>query len=231
MDAFDPFADRMREAGLPPVAVETFRLHYETLRSGSGGRIGRPEIGPVDDVPHAGDLSRHRAAGRAALDRTVVIKLNGGLGTSMGMRQAKSLLRVKDDFSFLDIIVRQVLHLRAAHGARLPLVLMNSFRTRDDSLALLARYPDLASDLPADFLQHKVPKILADGLGPVEWPADPDHEWCPPGHGDLYVALQTSGLLEALRAGGYRHAFVSNADNLGAVVDPDILGWLSEEEV
>lgn len=231
MDTFDPFAARMREAGLPAVAIEAFRQHYEALRAGRSGRMGRPEIGPVDEVPDAGDLSRHRAAGHAALDRTVVIKLNGGLGTSMGMRRAKSLLRVKDDLSFLDIIARQVLHLRAAHRARLPLVLMNSFRTRDDSLAALSRYPDLASDLPADFLQHKVPKILADSLEPVVWPADPEHEWCPPGHGDLYVALQTSGLLEALLAAGYRHAFVSNADNLGAVVDPDILGWLSDEEI
>ena len=71
---------------------------------------------------------------------------------------------------------------------------MNSFRTREESLEILGRYPDLAVDgLPLDFLQNKEPKLRADDLGPVEWPEDPDLEWCPPGHGDVYVALQTTG--------------------------------------
>jgi UTP--glucose-1-phosphate uridylyltransferase len=108
---------------------------------------------------------------------------------------------------------------------------MNSFRTRDDSLAALRKYPDLASDLPADFLQHRVPKILAADLSPAGWPRDPAHEWCPPGHGDIYTALVSSGTLDALLARGYEYAFVSNADNLGAVLDLEILGWFAREEL
>jgi UTP--glucose-1-phosphate uridylyltransferase len=110
-----------------------------------------------------------------------------------------------------------------------PLILMNSFRTRDDSLAALAAYPELDAGLPADFLQHKVPKIRVDDFSPAEWPAAPEHEWCPPGHGDLYTALVTSGLLDTLLARGLEYAFVSNSDNLGAVPDLGILGWLAEE--
>src|SRR5207244_8696148 len=106
-----------------------------------------------------------------------VIKLNGGLGTSMGMTRAKSLLEVKDGQTFLDLIARQVLELRERSGARLPLVLMNSFATRDDSLAALERYPDLSAGLPADFVQNKVPKIRAEDLEPVSWDADPALEW------------------------------------------------------
>jgi UTP--glucose-1-phosphate uridylyltransferase len=230
-DPFAPFEARMRGAGCPPAAIESFRHYYAELRAGQTGMLSRREIGPVSDVPRADDLARHRAAGLASFDRTVVVKLNGGLGTSMGMTKAKSLLPVKGDQTFLDVIARQVLHLRRAHRCRLPLVLMNSFRTQADSLAALARHPELASDVPADFLQNKVPKVRADDLSPVEWPADPDHEWCPPGHGDLYVALVSSGMLEKLLAAGYRYAFVSNADNLGAVPDPGILGWLAEEEI
>ena len=109
-----------------------------------------------------------------SLERVVVLKLNGGLGTSMGMTRAKSLLEVKDGQTFLDVIVRQVLHLRERHGAAIPLLLMNSFATRDDTLAALRRYPELEVDgLPLDFVQGKVPKLLADGFEPVEWPADP----------------------------------------------------------
>ena len=85
--------------------------------------------------------------------------------------------------------------------------------------------------MPADFLQNKVPKLTADGLEPVEWPADPGLEWAPPGHGDLYTALVTSGMLDELLDHGYRYAFVSNSDNLGAVLEPRILEWVAREEI
>src|SRR5690606_26124214 len=144
-----------------------------------------------------------------------VIKLNGGLGTSMGMDRAKSLLCVRRGLSFLDIIARQVLELRKRYDAPLPLIFMNSFRTSEDTLAALARYEDLpVGDLPLEFLQRKQPKLLVDGLAPVSWPADPALEWCPPGHGDIYTALLDTGLLERLAAAGYQHVFVSNSDNL-----------------
>jgi UTP--glucose-1-phosphate uridylyltransferase len=108
---------------------------------------------------------------------------------------------------------------------------MDSYRTRADSLAALARYPDLAADVPLDFLQHREPRIRADDLTPVDWPADPELEWAPPGHGDLYPALRSSGMLAALLDRGYRYAFASNADNLGAVLDPALLAWFAAEEV
>jgi UTP--glucose-1-phosphate uridylyltransferase len=143
----------------------------------------------------------------------------------MGMTTAKSLLTVKDGLSFLDVIARQIEALGNRFGCAVPLVLMNSFRTRDDSLAVLARYGKLSSDLPPDFLQHKVPRIRADDLTPVEWPSEPAYEWAPPGHGDIYTALLSSGMLDRLLDAGHRTAFVSNADNLGALLDLDLLGW------
>ena len=96
-----------------------------------------------------------------AIRKTAVIKLNGGLGTSMGMDRAKSLLCVRRGLSFLDIIARQVLHLRKEYDATLPLIFMNSFRTSADTMAALARYEDLPVDgLPLEFLQNKEPKLL-----------------------------------------------------------------------
>ena len=218
----------MRAENLPALAIETFRHYWELLRDGETGHLSRTDIRPVDSLPDSEELGAHAPRGKEALGRTVVLKLNGGLGTSMGMDRAKSLLEVRNGDSFLDRTVKQLLHLRREHGAPLPLVLMNSFRTRGDSLAALARYPELDVGLPLDFLQHKVPKVRADDLSPVEWPADPALEWCPPGHGDLYTALRTSGLLTTLRARGFEYAFVSNADNLGAVLDLPILGWFAE---
>ena len=228
---FAPFAEKMRDAGLPEPAIRTFELYLSQLAAGERGTLSEREIEPVDDLPTSDGLGRFAEAGRAALHRTVVVKLNGGLGTTMGMRKAKSLLPVKAELTFLDVIARQVLHLRRRHESRVPLLLMDSFRTRADSLAALAKYDGLAGDFPLDFLQHKVPRVSAADLSPVRWPADPDLEWCPPGHGDLYLALETSGLLAGLRDEGFRYAFVSNADNLGASLDLPILGWFAEERL
>jgi UTP--glucose-1-phosphate uridylyltransferase len=231
-DPFAPFAAKMTAAGEPDVAIRNFRHYYELLRGGQQGKVGEDEIRPVHDVTDVSALERHREAGRAALAKAVVLKLNGGLGTSMGMTKAKSLLTAKDGLSFLDIIVRQTLHLRRTFGVRLPLVLMNSFRTREDCRRVLAQYPDLVTDgVPIDFLQHKVPRIRKDDLTPVAWPQEPEHEWCPPGHGDIYPALVTSGLLDALLTRGFEYVFVSNSDNLGAVLDVDILGYMATENV
>ena len=108
---------------------------------------------------------------------------------------------------------------------------MNSFYTHDESLKALAHHDGLAADVPPDFVQHKEPKIRVDDLMPVQWPDDPSLEWCPPGHGDLYTALLTSGLLDALLDRGYRYAFVSNSDNLGAVLEPRILAWIARERI
>lgn len=229
--AFAPFAARMAADGQPPIAIHSFQHYYRSLVDGATGMIDGADALPVDDLPDAERLEGYWEAGRDALDSTVIIALNGGLGTSMGMRGPKSLIPVRDGITFLDLVARQVLHMRRETGARLPLVLMNSFNTRQESLAALARYPDLERDVPLDFLQHRVPKVSVGDLSPAEWPADPEKTWCPPGHGDLYPALRSSGMLDALLAAGYQHAFVSNVDNLGAVLDLDLLGYVTAERV
>jgi UTP--glucose-1-phosphate uridylyltransferase len=221
--------EKMRREGVGDAAIQAFADAYERLQGGETGVLPEAELEPVDEIPDADELPEADAG--EALDRAVVIKLNGGLGTSMGMTGPKSLVEVKDGLTFLDIIVHQVLGLRERSGARVPLVLMNSFSTRDASLQALERHDGIRADVPLDFVQNKVPKLLADGLEPAEWPDDPALEWAPPGHGDLYAALVTSGMLDELLDRGYRYAFVSNADNLGAVLDPRILAWVAAEEV
>jgi UTP--glucose-1-phosphate uridylyltransferase len=217
--------EKMRAAGVPEVAIDTFAHYYRQLEAGETGMIRESSIEPVSELPNAAQLPDPPDGGRAALDKAVMIKLNGGLGTSMGMTKAKSLLEVKDGLSFVDIVVRQVLELRREHDARLPLLLMDSFSTQEDTLAALERYPDLKTDLPLDFLQNKEPKIRVDDLMPVQWAPDPELEWAPPGHGDIYTALMTSGTLDALLERGYEAAFISNSDNLGAVLDPKLLAY------
>jgi UTP--glucose-1-phosphate uridylyltransferase len=218
----------MLAGGVHPRAVSVFEHYYRELESGATGMIAESDIDPLVDPPRLLDLDVDADAARAAMQQMVVIKLNGGLGTSMGMDRAKSLLPVRDGRTFLDLIVEQVRRARSTSGVELPLILMNSFRTREDSLATLAAYSDLqVRGLPLDFVQNREPKLRADDLTPVQWPADPSLEWCPPGHGDLYTALEVSGLLDSLLEAGFRYASVSNSDNLGAAPDPRIVGWFA----
>ena len=221
--------EKMRAAGVADVAIATFAEQYGQLVGGERGLLPDSELEPAGEVASLEGLE-HSGEAADALDRTVVIKLNGGLGTSMGLSRPKSLIEVKQGLSFLDLIVRQTLALRRRHDVRLPLVLMNSFSTREQTLDALERHPELAVDVPPDFLQNMEPKLRAEDLHPVEWPDNPGLEWCPPGHGDLYAALQASGMLAELRERGYEYAFVSNSDNLGAVLDERILAWFAAEE-
>lgn len=217
---FSPFAAKMREEHLPEIAIENFRRYYEQLVAGRTGYLPESDIRPVETLPDVENFDDKLVElGRSVTRSVVMLKLNGGLGTSMGLQKAKSLLTVKDDLSFLDSIVLQAIQLDV------PLVLMNSFATREDSLAVISGHPELKQEIPFDFLQHKVPKVIQSDLSPAEFPENRDLEWCPPGHGDIYTALITSGALQRFLKKGFRYAFVSNADNLGAFLDPKILGY------
>jgi UTP--glucose-1-phosphate uridylyltransferase len=230
--AEDRAVAKLEADGAAAVTVAAFRQRLRALHAPDAGLLAGDELEPLGELPALDDLPvPSPAAARKVLDRVVVLKLNGGLGTSMGLSAPKSLIEVKPGHSFLDVIARQVLALRGRHGARLPLVLMSSAATRAPSLRALARHPALAADVPPDFLQSREPKLLADGHEPVTWPADPDLEWCPPGHGDVYASLGASGMLGALLGAGYRWAFVSNSDNLGALVEPRIAAWVAAEAV
>ena len=223
---FTPFATRMQAEGLPDIVIRTFEHYYHQLASGETGLISESTIEPVVELPGTDALSEEmKDAGTSALPKAILLKLNGGLGTSMGLQKAKSLLPIKNGLTFLDIIAKQ------AETSGTPLVLMDSYSTSEDSLAALENYPELHGDIPLDFLQHKVPKIVSHDFSPAVHETKPELTWCPPGHGDIYTALITSGMLEKLLEAGYCYAFVSNSDNLGAVIDPAILGYFATKNL
>merc|ERR1719454_2148747 len=162
------------------------------------------------------------------LQQTVILKLNGGLGTGMGLDKAKSLLPVTGDNTFLDLIAKQVDWMKKKYECNLNFMLMNSFSTSEDTKAALSKYPDLGTGSDLEFGQNKAPKVTKEDLTPATWPAGPDNEWCPPGHGDLYPAMLGSGTLDKLLGKGLQYAFISNSDNLGATMDLKILTYFVE---
>lgn len=220
---------KMQRSDIGSSAIESFSHYYRQLVNGQVGTIREDEISPLSEVPALRDITVDDASGKDALAKTVIIKLNGGLGTSMGLDGPKSLLEVRDGLTFLDISVRQVLAARKQYGVKLPMIFMHSFATRRACLDALEKYPELPVDgLPIDFEQSSEPKLDALDLSPIDWPKDPALEWCPPGHGDIYPSLRDSGVLDQLIEAGYRYAAVSNVDNLGAGPDIRLAGWFAE---
>jgi len=225
MGTFAAFEQKMAAAGMGEAAIRAFRRNYEALLRDESGMIPEEAIVPVENLESLGRMAGGLPAGAELLAQAVVIKLNGGLGTGMGLQGPKSLLEVRHGITFLDLMARQILDLRRACGMPVRLLLMNSFSTSADTLAHLQRYraEGLADPAEVEFMQNRIPKIDAATMAPVKWPADSELEWCPPGHGDLYCALVGSGWLERLLDEGVKYAFISNSDNLGAVLDPAIL--------
>jgi len=217
------FAAKMAQAGLNPLVIDTFAHYYRRLVGGETGLIHDADIRPIplDEIPKTANLGGYAAAGRHALSRAVRIVLNGGLGTSMGLLGPKSLLKVKQRLSFLEIILRQ------AELGQTRLAMMNSFNTHTATLSEVTKLKP--SRPPLFFLQHKFPKILQGKLAPVSWPPNRELEWNPPGHGDVYAALFASGMLQKLLEEGVRYAFICNSDNLGAGVDESLLGYFAEK--
>ena len=216
------FIEKMEKAGLAPAVIETFSHYYRQVVAGETGLMPESDITTVapEEVQAADTLESYRDAGQKALSKSAIIVLNGGLGTSMGLTRAKSLIKVKDGLSFLEIKVRQAEKM----GARL--VLMNSFNTHADTLKALDNMSGALE--PLCFMQNKFPKITRDDFSPALWPQNPDLEWNPPGHGDIYMALYASGLLEQLLEQGISYAFIANSDNLGATLDPSLLGYFAK---
>jgi UTP--glucose-1-phosphate uridylyltransferase len=221
--------EKMREAGQPEEAVRSFRRNYERVDAGESAYLPSQELEPVSGVA-AFDALDETDPGEV-LQHVAVIKLNGGLATTMGLQHPKSLLEAREGHTFLDVIIGQLLALRERYDVRLPLVLMNSESTQAETDKALEAHPELDVGLPLVFMQSMIPKLEAETLAPVSWPPDPSLEWCPPGHGDVYGALRRSGVLEKLLGAGFRFAMISNSDNLGALVDPRIPAHMAAREI
>ena len=153
------------------------------------------------------------------LKKLAVIKLNGGLGTSMGCEGPKSLIRVTKTKRFIDFIVDQQHHYNQAYSIDIPLLMMNSF------------YTDLAMEKEGvdSFLQHRIPRIAEKDLTPLETKTLAD--WTPPGHGNIYLVLYESGILDDLLDQGKEILFISNSDNLGATIDEALCEYMLEKKL
>jgi len=184
-------------------------------------RLPKDAIKAYNDLP----VETEKERVREMLNSLVVIKLNGGLGTSMGCSGPKSVIPVRSDLTFLDLTVQQIEYLNKTYDANVPLVLMNSFNTDEDTMKIIKKYSGLKITIKT-FNQSKFPRINKESLMPIAKSCRTEDDleaWYPPGHGDFYQSFSNSGLLEQFVDEGKKYCFISNIDNLGATVDINIL--------
>lgn len=228
-DTADRIRQKMEDKGVMNSAILAFLRAHRLIASGSKGEVSESEITSAQSVTDYGELVTESDFDPDLLAQTVVIKLNGGLGTSMGLEKVKSLLEVRPGVAFLDLMSSQILSLRKSSGADVRFLLMNSKASSDDTGEYLSKsVPEIGDPSDLELLQNWAPKLERDSLEPVSHPQNPDLEWCPPGHADVYPTLEGSGWLDRLLADGVKYAFISNSDNLGAVLDPTLLSFFAK---
>jgi len=229
----DSFKEKFEKEQIPSCIQDLFRYYYDFIQHPESQTvISEDEINPIraQEITYYGETESYQPRGIEALPHTAILKLNGGLGTSMGLHKAKSLVPVKDDQTFLDITAGQINYFHRKFRCNTPVIFMNSFSTEEDTLEKLKEFPELKTDIPFSFVQHKFPKISQKDLQPVSYPQNPTLEWNPPGHGEIYTSLYTTGMLDTLLEKGFRYLFVSNCDNLGATLDEKILGYFAKHD-
>jgi len=191
-------------------------------------KLPQESIQPYSHLPAPGT----KEAVKELLDKMVVIKLNGGLGTSMGCSGPKSVIPVRNDLTFLDLTVQQIEYLNKKYDSDVPLVLMNSFNTDEDTMKIIRKYAGFKVKIKT-FNQSRYPRINKESLMPVPRSCHTEDDieaWYPPGHGDFYQSFANSGLLSEFVEEGKVHCFISNIDNLGATVDLNILNFIHTEQ-
>jgi UTP--glucose-1-phosphate uridylyltransferase len=188
------------------------------------GVVEPPRAGDIGELPAAGspECLRLEAVGADALRRgeCALCVLAGGMATRMG-GVVKALVEALPGRTFLDLRLAEQAALGARMGCKPPLWLMTSAAT-DQAIRETLRDRLAAGDV-AVFSQYLSLRLTPDGdlfLDPDGLPSE-----YAPGHGDLPDALRESGLLDAFVARGGRVVMVANLDNLGATLDPVLLGW------
>lgn len=171
-------------------------------------------------------------ASKNLLNKLAVLKLNGGLGTTMGLSGPKSAIKIKNNMNFIDMVVKQLKSINRKYNASVPLILMNSFNTDERTEKMVSKYSDV--DIQT-FNQAQYVKINEENLLPMnlafEKSKDSKKAFYPPGHGDLLTSINTSGILDKLLEQGVEYLFISNIDNLAATVDINILKFITENKI
>ncbi len=233
----DKIDSRMKSFLLPELLIQDYLNKVKKVYNGERGfvnfqnlkELSSEDIIDLEKLPFQIDYKSEIT--KEIVKKIAIIKLNGGLGTSMGLNKAKTLLKIKENYTFLDIILKQIRFLRKQTEVDVPLIFMNSYNTSYDTLNYSdVKFINHQNGFPVEFIQNRVPRIRQDNLEPFGDGNSPK-DWCPPGHGDIFLSLKISGILDLLLQKGIEYIFISNGDNLGAIFEPSIMAYLIDQKL
>jgi UTP--glucose-1-phosphate uridylyltransferase len=213
--------------GFDPERFESLRTR---VAAGQLTRSSNVVAGPVEP-PRADDVTRLPEPGTQAWSeaqsvgleaiasgRVAQIVLAGGMATRFG-GVVKGTINALHGRSFLEWKLGETARLAAEIQAEIPIALMTSFATDEETRAHVAMH-----DLPDPMWFSQFVSLRLTPAGELFKEHDGSPSLYGPGHGDLFESVRLSGTLAALRQRGVELACVSNVDNLGARIDPVVVG-------
>ncbi|CAN1226243.1 UTP--glucose-1-phosphate uridylyltransferase [Linum grandiflorum] len=157
------------------------------------------------------------------LDKLVVVKLNSTLGTAVGFNGPKSMIDVRDGVTSLDLLVNQIQNLNQKYGSDIPLVLINSARTHDDTSKVLEQYSTSNIDI--------LPVQQGQQLGESPDVLENENKLYASDQAAALRSLIDSGALDVLLAKGKEYVLVVSPDNSAVAVDAKILNHLITNKI
>ncbi|KAL9437861.1 hypothetical protein AB3S75_023685 [Citrus x aurantiifolia] len=203
-------------------------------KKGNGEKVGlietKREIDSKDEilvVPYdsLASISEDIAETKKLLDKLVVVKFNGALGTNMGFSGPKSAIEVKNNLTPLDLMVDQVESLNSKYGCNVPLLLMDTAETQDHVQKVLEKYSNSKVDIHSLSLSQQPHEKSFEGH------SRKDKLYPSSDHSVVFLSLMKSGTLDLLLVQGKEYALVVDSDNVAAVADPKIFNHLIQNQI
>lgn len=203
-------------------------------KKGNGEKVGlietKREIDSKDEilvVPYdsLASISEDIAETKKLLDKLVVVKFNGALGTNMGFSGPKSAIEVKNNLTPLDLMVDQVESLNSKYGCNVPLLLMDTAETQDHVQKVLEKYSNSKVDIHSLSLSQQTHEKSFEGH------SRKDKLYPSSDHSVVFLSLMKSGTLDLLLVQGKEYALVVDSDNVAAVADPKIFNHLIQNQI
>lgn len=236
MQKLQPFIKKMLDEQPPlhPTAINQFSDLFFQLELGLKNSFTSKDLMPVSlkdpvMIPFE-EVQNFNYVGNNLIDQLVVLKLNGGLGTTMGCTFAKSCITIDTEksWTFLHYIQHQIDSFNKIRQTHIPIWYLNSYKTHRETEKVLG------ANQFNSLIQNKFPRIdnsLPFQRIPFTYPNEPEEDWNPPGHGDIYTVMEISNWLTDQLKANKKFVFISNSDNLGATPDLGILGLMAARNI
>ncbi len=210
---------------------DRFRADQATIVSGELTTSSATVTGTIRPAPEVTEVVfdasavNIQAQGEQALKAGEVahVVLNGGMATRFG-GVVKGVVEVFDGKSFIGLKAEDCAQASKHFGAPVPLVLMNSFATDASTRQHIADNQGFGlSENDILYFQQSISvRMNEDGSLFVGDDGRPSYH--APGHGDFFNSIRASGVLAQLKERGVKYLIFSNVDNLGATIDPVVVG-------